>query len=65
LALTGLLRQHMDPSIRREEVEKLASELRWLARMFEAFDVDPPGTYFDLKALRRVAATKRNPRPVE
>ncbi len=65
LALNGLLRQHMDPSIRPEEVEKLASQLRWLASMFEAFNADPPGTYFDFEALRRLAATKRNRGSVE
>ncbi len=60
LALDGLLRQHMDPSMPRQEVEKLASHLRWLASMFEAFGGDPPGTYFDFDALRRLAARKRN-----
>jgi transcriptional regulator with XRE-family HTH domain len=59
LALDGLLRQHMDPSMPREEVEKLASHLRWLASMFEAFDADPPGTYFDFEALREMAKKKR------
>lgn len=65
VALDGLLRQHTDPSIRPEELEKLASQLRWLASMFEAFNADPPGTYFDFEALRRLAATKRNPGPVD
>ena len=65
LALDGLLRQHMDPSMPRQEVEKLASHLGWLASMFEAFDADPPGTYFDFDALRRLAARKRNPASVE
>jgi transcriptional regulator with XRE-family HTH domain len=65
LALNGLLHQHMDPWIRPEEVEKLASQLRWLASMFEAFDADPPGTYFDFDVLRRLAASKRNPGSVD
>ena len=65
IALNGLLRQHMDPSIRREEVEMLASQLRWLASMIEAFNADPPGTYFDFEALRRLAATKRKSGSVE
>jgi transcriptional regulator with XRE-family HTH domain len=56
LAFNGLLRRYMrGPAQRGQEAQVLAANLRNLADVVEAFDTDPPGTYFDPVELRELA----------
>jgi hypothetical protein len=56
VAYNGLLRRYMRGSSQRgQEAQVLAANLRKLADAVEAFDTDPPGTYFDPVELRELA----------
>jgi transcriptional regulator with XRE-family HTH domain len=56
LAFNGLLRRCMrGPTQLGQEAQVLAANLRKLADAVEAFDTDPPATYFDPAELRELA----------
>ncbi len=56
VAFNGLLRRYMrGPTQPGQEAQVLAANLRKLADAIEAFDTDPPGTYFNPVELRELA----------
>lgn len=55
VAFNGMARHHIRGSFVGKDLEELASNLRRLAQAFEALNNYPPGTFFDVKALREIA----------
>lgn len=61
LAFNRLLRRYMRGA-RPNLAQVLAANLRKLADAVEAFDTDPPGTYFDPVELRDLATRTQRAR---
>jgi hypothetical protein len=61
-AFNGMARQHIGgSSFAGKDLQEIASNLRRLARAFEAFNAYAPGAFFDKETLRELAAREDEP----
>lgn len=55
VAFNGMARRHIRGSFAGKDLQELATNLRRLADAFEAFEGYPPGAFFDMPTVRKIA----------